>query len=132
MKRQPEFDLQKRVCAYLRVAHPTVFFMSDTIASLKLTKFQAIRNSQIQKPGFKTPDLLIFSPKGKYHGLFIEVKTESPYKQNGDLKTNKHIQEQSETISKLQELGYYADFQWNFNDIVKLIDWYLKLPEYEN
>ncbi|MDR4892298.1 MULTISPECIES: hypothetical protein [unclassified Chryseobacterium] len=132
MKRQPEFDLQKCVCAYLRAVHPSVFFMSDTIASLKLTKFQAVRNSQIQKPGFKTPDPLIFLPKGNYHGLFIELKIESPYKQNGELKSNKHIQEQSETISRLKELGYYAEFQWDFNRIVKLIEWYLKLPEHAN
>ncbi|TQM18321.1 hypothetical protein [Chryseobacterium aquifrigidense] len=127
MKRQPEFDLQKRVCSYLRAVHPDLFFMSDTIASVKLTKFQAKRNSQIQKPGFKTPDLLIFYPKGDYHGLFIELKIESPYKLNGELKSNKHIQEQSETISKLKGLGYHASFQWNFNDIVKLINWYLTL-----
>lgn len=127
MKQHPEFDLQKRVCAYLRVAHPSVFFMSDTIASLKLTRFQAIRNSQIQKPGFKTPDLLIFSPKGGYHGLFIELKVESPYKLNGELKSNPHIREQSETISRLKSLGYYADFQWKFDGIVKLINWYLNL-----
>lgn len=127
MKQQPEFDLQKRVCAYLRVAHPSVDFMSDTIGSLKLTKFQAKRNSQIQKPGFKTPDLLIFLPKGGYHGLFIELKAESPYKLNGDLKANAHIREQSVTISKLKSLGYYADFQWNFDSIVKLINWYLNL-----
>lgn len=126
MKQQPEFDLQKRVCAYLRAAHPSVFFMSDTIASLKLTKFQAKRNSQIQKPGFKTPDLLIFSPKGAYHGLFIELKAESPYKLNGELKSNAHLREQNETISKLKALGYYADFQWKFDSIVKLINWYLK------
>ena len=127
MKQQPEFDLQKRVCSYLRAVHPDVLFMSDTIASLKLTKFQAIRNSQIQKPGFKTPDLLIFLPKGGYNGLFIELKIESPYKQNGELKSNVHIKEQSKTMSKLKELGYYADFQWNFNEIVKLINWYLTL-----
>lgn len=132
MKRQPEFDLQKRVCAYLRAVHPSVFFMSDTIASLKLTKMQATRNAQIQKPGFKTPDLLIFCPKGNYHGLFIELKIESPYKQNGELKSNKHLQDQSETIKKLKELGYYADFHWDFNKIVSLIEWYLKLPKNAN
>lgn len=125
MKQQPEFELQKRVCSYLRVVYPSVFFMSDTIASLKLTKFQAIRNAQIQDPDFKTPDLIIFSPKGKYHGLFIELKVESPYKLNGELKSNEHIKAQSETIEKLKQLGYYADFAWNFNDIVKLIDRYL-------
>ncbi|SIR24426.1 hypothetical protein SAMN05421682_11598 [Chryseobacterium indoltheticum] len=125
MKRQPEFELQKCVCSYLRAAHPSILFMSDTIASLKLTKWQAVRNSQIQKPGFKTPDVLVFCPKGKYSGLFIELKTESPYKLNGGLKSNAHIQEQFKTIEKLRELGYYADFAWNFKDIVSLINRYL-------
>lgn len=101
--------------------------MSDTIASLKLTKMQAVRNSQIQKSGFKTPDLIIFQPKGNYNGLFIELKTESPYKQNGELKSSVHLKEQNNTIIKLTKLGYHASFQWEFENIVKLINWYLKL-----
>lgn len=109
----------------MRVAYPSLLFMSDTIASLKLTKQQAVRNAQIQKPGFKTPDLLIFEPRGKYYGLFIELKIESPYKLNGELKSNEHIKAQSKTIERLKQLGYYADFAWRFEDIVKLIDRYL-------
>lgn len=127
MKQQPEFDLQKRVCAYLRVAHPDVLFMSDTIASLKLTKQQAVRNSQIQKPGFKTPDVIVFEPRGKFTGLFMELKVVTPFKLNGELKADKHIQDQAESINKLIKRGYHASFQWNFNDIVKLINWYLIL-----
>ncbi len=127
MKKQPEFDLQKRVCAYLRVAHPDVLFMSDTIASLKLTKQQAIRNSQIQKPGFKTPDVIVFEPRGKFTGLFIELKVATPFKLNGELKADKHIQEQAESIKKLIKRGYHASFQWEFDKIVKLINWYLTL-----
>lgn len=125
IKQQPEFDLQKRVCSYLRAAYPSVFFMSDTIASLKLTKGQKVRNSQIQKPGFKTPDLIIFAPKGKYHGLFIELKAETPYKLNGELKASQHIREQNETIEKLRKLGYYADFAWSFDAVVNIINRYL-------
>ncbi|MDQ1855741.1 hypothetical protein [Chryseobacterium sp. WLY505] len=127
MKKQPEFDLQKRVCAYLRVAHPDVLFMSDTIASLKLTKQQAVRNSQIQKPGFKTPDVIVFEPRGKFTGLFMELKVVKPFKLNGELKADKHIQEQAESINKLIKRGYHASFQWEFNQIVKLINWYLTL-----
>lgn len=127
IKQQPEFDLQKRVCSYLKIAFPKVLFMSDTIASLKLTKSQAVRNKQIQKPGFKTPDVIIFHPKGNYHGLFIELKVESPYKLNGELKSDQHLREQHETILQLRKLGYYADFQWEFDSIVKLINWYLNL-----
>lgn len=127
MKQQPEFDLQKRVCSYLRVAHPDVLFMSDTIASLKLTKQQAVRNSQIQKPGFKTPDVIVFEPRGKFTGLFMELKVVTPFKLNGELKADKHLQEQAKSINKLIKRGYHASFQWNFNAIVKLINWYLTL-----
>lgn len=127
MKQQPEFDLQKRVCAYLRVAHPDVLFMSDTIASLKLTKQQAVRNSQIQKPGFKTPDVIVFEPRENFTGLFMELKVVTPFKLNGELKADKHIQEQAESIKKLIKRGYHASFQWDFNAIVRLINWYLTL-----
>ncbi|WP_336716290.1 hypothetical protein [Chryseobacterium mucoviscidosis] len=132
IKRQPEFELQKRVCAYLRAAHPEALFMSDTIASLKLTKMQAVRNSQIQKKGFKTPDLIIFEPRGGFTGLFVELKIESPFKLNGELKADKHIQEQAESIERLKKRGYHASFQWDFDKIVKLINWYLKDKKFEN
>lgn len=125
MKRQPEFVLQRQVCAYLRVAHPAILFMSDTIASVKLTEAQATRNASIQKRGFKTPDLIIFAPRRDYHGLFIELKVKTPYKKDGTLLENAHLKAQEETIKNLRELGYYADFKWNFEDVVKLIDWYL-------
>lgn len=106
--------------------------MSDTIASVKLTEAQAIRNSSIQKRGFKTPDLIIFAPRGIYHGLFIELKTKTPYKKNGTLLENAHLKAQEETIKNLRDLGYYADFKWTFEDAIKLIDWYLNLPENAN
>lgn len=127
LMQHPEFELQKIVCSYLNVAYPEVLFMSDTIASLKLTKMQAVRNKQIQKKGFKTPDVIIFEPRGKFTGLFIELKIESPYKLNGELKADKHLREQAESIEKLKKRGYHASFQWKFDDIVKLTNWYLKL-----
>lgn len=132
MKKQPEYSLQKQVCAYLRVKHGGVLFMSDTIASVKLTEAQAIRNAAIQKRGFKTPDLIIFAPRGNYHGLFIELKVKTPYKKDGTLLENAHLKAQEETIKELRELGYYADFKWEFQEVVKLIDWYLNLPENAN
>ncbi|QNS40212.1 hypothetical protein H0S70_07305 [Chryseobacterium manosquense] len=106
--------------------------MSDTIASVKLTEAQATRNAAIQKRGFKTPDLIIFAPRGNYHGLFIELKVKTPYKKDGTLLENAHLKAQEETIKNLRELGYYADFAWEFNDVVKLIDWYLNLQYHES
>ena len=131
MKKQPEFILQRQICTYLRVAYPDVLFMSDTIASVKLSEAQASRNKSIQKAGFKTPDLIIFAPRGIYHGLFIELKVKTPYKKDGTLLQQKHLRDQEETIKKLIEFGYYAVFSWEFEKTKKIIDWYLNLKENE-
>lgn len=125
-KKQPEFELQKQVCRWLSYQHPNVLFFSDTIASVKLTIPQQVRNSQIQKKSFKTPDLIILEPNEKYKGLFIELKTKSPFKKEGGLLKNEHIEAQQLTINDLLQKGYYACFSWGFETTICLIEKYLK------
>ena len=107
--------------------YPNVLFMSDTVAQVKLTMPQAVRNKAIQKPNFKCPDLIIFEPRGGNTGLFIELKTESPYKKNGELKSNEHLQGQFDTMQMLSIKGYVCDFAWTFDMAKKMIDDYLYL-----
>ena len=125
--RHPEFELQKAVCNYLRLQYPKVLFLSDTVASVKLTMPQAARNKAIQKEGIKTPDLIIFQPNELYHGLFIELKIETPFKKDGQLKSNEHLEGQSKTIVSLNELGYKATFAWSFDQAKQIIDDYINL-----
>lgn len=126
MKHQ-EYVLQKAVCRYLEIQYPKVLFLSDTIGNVKLNEIQASRNKQIQKTDFKCPDLLILEPNKKYKGLFIELKKETPYKKDGiTLLKNKHIESQYRSICDLINKGYYACFKWDFEDIKKLIDNYMK------
>lgn len=120
-----EFELQKRVVEYLNLQYPELLFMSDTVASLKLTMGQAMRNKKIQKNGFKTPDLIIFEPRGKYHGLFIELKVKSPFKMNGELLKSEHLEGQQKTISDLINLGYYATFATGFDETIEIIKSYM-------
>jgi hypothetical protein len=127
-KKQPEFELQRQVCKWLSLQHPTVLFLSDTIASVKLTIPQQNRNKLIQKDNFKTPDLLIFEPRGYYSGLFIELKVKSPYKKDGTLFKDEHLEGQERTMSALREKGYYACFSWTFDMTVDIIKNYLSLP----
>ena len=126
MKSQHEYTLQKQVCQWLSKNHPDILFLSDTIASVKLTKPQAIRNKAIQKEGFKTPDLLIFEPNGNYKGLFIELKVKSPFNKNGELLKCEHLEGQQKTINDLNSKGYKACFSWSFNQTVEIIENYLK------
>jgi hypothetical protein len=129
MKKNLEYELQKQVCRYLDYVYPNVLYMSDTIASCKLSMPQAIRNKAIQKQGFKCPDLIIFAPTKDGHALFIEFKIESPYKKGSEcteLKKNEHIEGQSRTIEQLKSLGYWGYFAWSFDMAKDMIDDYLK------
>ena len=123
-----EYDLQVAVCRYLSYQYPEILFYSDTIANLKLTQAQAIRNKKIQKNNFKTPDLIILEPKNNFCGLFIELKLETPFKKDGTIKAsaNDHLKGQLETIEKLNAKGYKAVFSWNFDMTKEIIDDYLK------
>jgi hypothetical protein len=121
-----EYQLQKEVCRYISLRYPEVLFLSDTIGNVKLTMLQAARNKAIQKYGFACPDLLILQPNKQYKGLFIELKKDSPFKKDGTLYKNEHLQEQQKAIDKLNSLGYKALFAWDIVSICKLIDSYLK------
>ena len=121
-----EYKLQKEVCRYLSLRYPDVLFLSDTIGNVKLTMLQAARNKAIQKYGFACPDLLILQPNKEYKGLFIELKIKSPFKKNGTILKNEHLEEQQKAIDKLNLLGYKALFAWDVVSICKLIDSYLK------
>ena len=129
MKKQPEFELQSAICRYLSYQFPQVLYLSDTIASLKLTPAQANRNKKIQKNGFSCPDLLILEPRNGYSGLFIELKIETPFKKNGEIKASKddHLKNQLEAINKLNEKGYKSVFSWDFDMTKDIIDNYLKV-----
>lgn len=122
-----EYELQKQVCEYLNAQYPDVLYMSDTIASVKLTLPQGARNKAIQKQGFKTPDLIIFEPNKYFKGLFIELKTKDPYKKNGDLVSNDHIKAQKKSMDELSSKNYFCSFAWTFEMTKEIIDIYMRL-----
>lgn len=125
MKKQPEFELQKACKRYLDLQYKNVQYDSDTIASIKLTVPQQVRNKAIQKDGFKKPDIAIYQPNFYHHGLFIELKVKSPFKKNGELLKNEHLEGQQRTIDELNSLGYFATFATGFDEFKRIVDEYM-------
>ncbi len=126
-KRQLEYKLQVEVTSYIRKKYPDVLFLSDTVAAVLLTYPQAIRNRNIQHPTFRCPDLLIFESRRGFCGLFIELKVASPFKKDGvSLYSDQHLREQWASLELLQKKGYHASFQWEYDKIISLLDWYLR------
>jgi hypothetical protein len=122
-----EYELQKSVARYLSYQYTDVDFLSDTIASVKLTERQAGRNKLVQKNGFKCPDVLILEPRKGFCGLFIELKIDTPFKKDGTIKASSkdHLKLQHECLQKLSLKGYKAEFSWSFDMTKQIIDEYL-------
>ena len=138
-----EKQLCEHIAVYLQLQYPTVIYRFDLAADLKLTVGQAARHKKLHpKRGY--PDLFIAKPMVVYsenskfrtlnnepvelcHGLFLELKKDGTRlkKKNGDW-ASEHIAEQAKTLEKLRKEGYKAEFACGFNEVVKLIDEYLK------
>lgn len=119
--------IHKQVCEYLRYQYPNVLFNSDMAGSMKLTIGQAVQIKSLRSNrGF--PDIAIYEPRGKYHGLFIELKKEGErlYKKDGISYISDHIAEQSQCMQLLIERGYDCYFCIGFDQAKLTIDNYLK------
>lgn len=125
-KAQPEFELQANICEWLRLQHPRILFLSDVRASLKLTIPQQVRSRRIQADDFACPDLIIFRPNEYWHAALFELKAECPFKKDGELKTNAHLERQWRDILRLRERGFWADMIWDFDQAKDAINEYLK------
>jgi hypothetical protein len=95
---------------------------------MKLTIGQAVQIKNLRSSkGF--PDIVIYEPKGDYHGLFIELKVEGVklFKKDGITFVSDHIYEQNIMIMDLRRKGYFADFAIGFDQAKARIDWYMNL-----
>jgi hypothetical protein len=118
--------IHKHVCQYLRMQYPGILFNSDMSGAMKLTIGQAVQIKNLRSDrGF--PDIVIYKPKGIYHGLFIELKKddEKVFNKKG-FPATPHIAEQFLIIERLKSNGYKAEFAVGFDEAKKLIDQYLK------
>jgi hypothetical protein len=123
-----EDSLAQQVATYLNTQYPKVIYHFDTGSGGRTTIGLAMRNKRLNKwRGY--PDLFICECKGLYGGLFIELKAESIFKKDGELKKNAHIEEQRDVLNNLMSKGYYAMFGVGFEDCKRIIDEYLKLSK---
>ncbi len=127
-----EEDVQMQVAEYLRLQYPKVIFRSDFSSGARMSWGLIKKNNAMQgKRGF--PDMFIAEPapakdgSGEYYGLFLELKREGikVFKKDGVSFVNEHFKEQFDTLTALNEKGYYAVFAFGFEQAKHIIDGYL-------
>jgi hypothetical protein len=120
-----EGQLTQQVSDYLRLNYPNAPYHVDFGSGAVLNKFQAIRQKRLNPNGW--PDVFIASPRGEYHGLFLELKRdgERVHLRNGNLSQDKHIRTQEAVLQLLRDQGYRAEFGVGFEHSKSIIDSYL-------
>lgn len=129
-KKKPEQILTEQVSRFMQMQFPNVIFKFDLASDQKLTIQQASRNSNLHgKWSRGSPDLTIFEKRGEYGALFLELKAEgkSPFKKNGELKKNDHLETQDKYHQELRKRGYKVEFSTGFDETILKIRAYLRL-----
>lgn len=155
MRVDREHQLYEEIARYMQREHPKVVYRFDIAADLKLTKGQAVKFKRLH-PNRGYPDLFIAYPVFKvptkkenqkaydeygydvgmaqiivehlYAGLYLELKAEgnSPFKKDGSLKKDKHLEEQQAMLEWLRKCRYKAEFATGFEEAKRIIEDYLK------
>ena len=91
-----------------------------------------INGAKLKRMGMSSgfPDLAILTPRGDYHGLFIELKViEAKIGNKGTLIApyrGKLSDNQKKWLDKLTDQGYKAVACWGFDSAKEIIDEYLR------
>lgn len=119
--------VQFAVVNYLRLKYPKVKFLANYLSGARLPMYLAKKAKAFGQAGQGTPDLFIFFNNGKFASLAIELKAigKSPFKKDGMLKTDEHLNKQNEYISYLNDAGFYATFCVGIDEAIKTIDKYM-------
>jgi len=119
MIRRANYEAQEQIAVaqYIRYRYPKVLFTAST-AGVKLPLLVAL---QLKRMGARrgAPDLMIFSPRGMSHGLFIEMKRSPKFG------ASQSSPEQIEWRRLLIERGYEAYECKGFDEAKTVIDTYL-------
>jgi hypothetical protein len=108
-----EYYEQKNVVDWFRLQYPDKLINGDVGGVWTKNYAQAIKNKCLgHSNGY--PDLFIAEPKGKYHGLFIEMKSEK----------GRATPEQKRWVEELNKRKYYAVVCRGFYEAKNMIDDY--------
>ena len=118
---------QLAVVNYLKLKYPKVRFLANYLSGARLPVYLAVKAKKLGQASQGTPDLFIFFNNGKYASLAIELKAEgkNPFKKDGMLKSDEHLEKQFNYINYLNNIGFYATFCVGADDAIKTIDSYM-------
>lgn len=110
-----EYIEQIQFVNWLEQTYPGILF-SSSCGGMRTSIGTAVK---MKRAGYKKgcPDIMIFEPRGQYHGLFIEMKRE---------KKSVISPEQKVWINELNKRNYKAVICYGFEDAKKTVEKYFE------
>ena len=120
-----EERLQMSLVEYMKLQYPNVFVISEP-SGIRVSMGLALKLKKLRSAHTHL-DLYILEPVKGYHGLILELKDgkDKIFKKDGTFRSDKHLEDQIDTIEKLRKKGYYSTFAWDFDMAKEIIDDYL-------
>ena len=123
-KKKTEALLHTQICKYLKAQYPRVRFHTSLDGERHTGANQGMK-IRAQQWGGGFPDLMIFHKSYGHCGLAFELKKETPFKKNGELKAGDHLKQQEKWLVYLRHNGFAAGFCWDFDTAKIMIDTHL-------
>lgn len=122
--RPSEKALTHQICQYIKLQYPDVYFLTDPSGMFQ-KGWGAKKQLQDNRSTHAQLDVIILEPRGKYHGLVIELKREGEnlYKKD-QTPVTEHVGKQMKSVNLLYKKGYMTNFAIGFDEAKCLIDSY--------
>ncbi len=141
--RKTEESEQKRFINWVRRYYPHIIIYCDAMGE-DLTDSGRMRVYGMRN--INVPDIIIDYPSRGYHGARFEHKKagtkiylkdgvtlrKQAYAhkfRNGTIKRGDHLQEQADSILRLNKAGYYSRFTIGLDHLKRHFLWYIEAPE---
>lgn len=125
-----EEQLQIMCNDWINIRYPEMsnLFFFNSFQGMKLSFGQIAKAKKTGGLKKGLPDFIFLKNNGKYSGLFIELKKESPYNKGGILKKDStgHLETQFNVLEQLELEGHYACFCWSLDQFKKLVTNYME------
>lgn len=114
-----EHQIQKAVFQWLRAAHPKVIAYAIPNAARRSAAQAAYLKAEGLRAGM--PDIVIAMPRGGFHGMYLELKTQ----------TGRVSDSQRDTLEALAEMQYACAIARSVDEAIEFISTYLEGRWYE-
>jgi hypothetical protein len=113
--KKPEQKIQIAVANYVRLRYPDALWTISPVSLIIGRNLGVLALRMGYTPG--TPDLIFFEPRGRFKGLFIELKSAT-----GDTSDKQDI-----FIQKALDRGYATAVCFSYQEAVQTLDNYMAI-----